>query len=60
MACSRNCNQPAGLFTFITVVDGDFAPGRQSALYKAGRSVKGIPMVLAWAQDDGTTDAGPA
>jgi carboxylesterase type B len=32
---------PAGLFTFIPSVDGDMFPERQSALYKAGRYVKG-------------------
>ena len=35
-------------------------PGRQSALYKGRRSVKGVPMVFGCAQDDEVTDAGPA
>ncbi|KAJ4358621.1 uncharacterized protein N0V89_003205 [Didymosphaeria variabile] len=51
---------PAGLFTFIPSVDGDYFPDRQSVLYKAGRFVKGIPMVFGWTQDDGATNAGPA
>jgi carboxylesterase type B len=32
---------PAGLFTFIPSVDGDFFPDRQSVLYRSGRFVKG-------------------
>lgn len=32
---------PAGLFTFIPSVDDDFFPDRQSALYRAGKFVKG-------------------
>lgn len=32
---------PAGLFTFIPSVDGDFFPDRQSVLYKTGHFVKG-------------------
>ncbi|KAH8900819.1 alpha/beta-hydrolase [Thozetella sp. PMI_491] len=51
---------PMGLFTFIPSVDGDFFPDRQSALYRAGKFATGIPMVLAWTQDDGATQAGPA
>ncbi|KAK6857781.1 carboxylesterase [Apiospora arundinis] len=49
---------PAGLFTFIPSVDDDFIPDRQSALYKAGKFVKGIPMVFGWTHDDGATNAG--
>ncbi|KAJ8119588.1 hypothetical protein ONZ43_g3490 [Nemania bipapillata] len=60
MAYSVANHPPAGLFTFIPSVDDDFIPGRQSELYKAGRFVKGIPMVFGWAQDDGATNAGPA
>ncbi|KAL1613155.1 hypothetical protein SLS60_001387 [Paraconiothyrium brasiliense] len=51
---------PAGLFTFIPSVDGDYFPDRQSVLYKAGKFVKGIPMVFGWTHDDGATNAGPA
>jgi carboxylesterase type B len=32
---------PAGLFTFIPSVDGDFFPDRQSVLYRRGLFVKG-------------------
>lgn len=32
---------PAGLFTFIPSVDGDYFPDRQSILYTAGKFVKG-------------------
>lgn len=32
---------PAGLFTFIPSVDGDFIPDRHTVLYKAGRFTKG-------------------
>lgn len=60
MAYSVNNHPPAGLFTFIPSVDGDFLPERQSSLYKAGRFVKNIPMVFGWTQDDGATNAGPA
>ncbi|KAI0398710.1 Alpha/Beta hydrolase protein, partial [Xylaria palmicola] len=60
MAYSVENHPPAGLFTFIPSFDGDFLLDRQSALYKAGRFVKGIPMVFGWAQDDGATNAGPA
>ncbi|KAK4040644.1 hypothetical protein C8A01DRAFT_15505 [Parachaetomium inaequale] len=51
---------PAGLFTFIPSVDGDLIPDRQTALYKAGKFVKGIPLVYGWTQDDGAMNAGPA
>lgn len=51
---------PQGLFTFIPSIDDDFLPDRQSVLTKAGRFVKGIPMVFGWAQDDGDTNAGAA
>ncbi|KAI1775457.1 alpha/beta-hydrolase [Hypoxylon cercidicola] len=51
---------PAGLFTFIPSVDGDFIPDRHTVLYKAGKFTKGIPMVFGWTQDDGATNAGPA
>lgn len=60
MAYSVNNHPPAGLFTFIPSVDGDFLPERQSALYKAGKFVKGIPIVFGWTQDDGATNTGPA
>ncbi|KAI1271314.1 alpha/beta-hydrolase [Xylaria sp. FL0933] len=60
MAYSIENHPPAGLFTFIPSVDGDFLPERQSVLYKTGRFVKGIPMVFGWTQDDGATNAGPA
>ncbi|KAI0100382.1 alpha/beta-hydrolase [Nemania sp. FL0031] len=60
MAYSVANHPPAGLFTFIPSVDDDFIPGRQSALYKAGKFVKGVPMVFGWAQDDGATSVGPA
>ncbi|ORY56972.1 Alpha/Beta hydrolase protein, partial [Pseudomassariella vexata] len=60
MAYSVNNHPPAGLFTFIPSVDEDFLPERQSVLYKAGKFVKGIPMVFGWTQDDGATNAGPA
>ncbi|KAI2776169.1 Alpha/Beta hydrolase protein [Daldinia loculata] len=60
MEYSINNHPPAGLFTFIPSVDGDFLPDRQSVLYKSGRFVKGIPMVLGWTQDDGATNVGPA
>jgi carboxylesterase type B len=35
---------PAGLFTFIPSVDGDFFPDRQSVLYRSGRLVKGLNL----------------
>lgn len=57
---SQQNHPPLGLFTFIPSVDGDFLPERQSKLYKAGKFVKGIPVVLGWTQDDGATNAGPA
>ncbi|KAJ8130842.1 hypothetical protein O1611_g2784 [Lasiodiplodia mahajangana] len=60
MAYSVANHPPAGLFTFIPSVDDDFIPGRQSTLYKAGKFVKGVPMVFGWTQDDGATNAGPA
>ncbi|KAH6646653.1 Alpha/Beta hydrolase protein [Truncatella angustata] len=60
MAYSINNHPPAGLFTFIPSIDGDFLPDRQSTLYKAGRFVKGVPMVFGWAHDDGATNAGIA
>ncbi|KAI1168912.1 Alpha/Beta hydrolase protein [Nemania serpens] len=59
MAYSVENHPPAGLFTFIPSVDGDFLPERQFTLYKAGKFVKGIPMVFGWVQDDGATNAGP-
>ncbi|KAI1394302.1 alpha/beta-hydrolase [Hypoxylon trugodes] len=59
-AYSVNNHPPGGLFTFIPSIDGDFLPDRQSVLYKAGKFVKGIPMVFGWTQDDGSTNAGPA
>ncbi|XDG09198.1 hypothetical protein ABKA04_008813 [Annulohypoxylon sp. FPYF3050] len=46
---------PAGLFTFIPSVDGDFIPDRHTVLYKAD-----IPLVFGWTQDDGATNVGPA
>lgn len=57
---SQQNHPPLGLFTFIPSVDGDFLPDRQSKLYRAGKFVKGIPIVLGWTQDDGATNAGPA
>ncbi|CCC12658.1 hypothetical protein SMACR_05619 [Sordaria macrospora] len=60
MGYSVENHPPAGLFTFIPSVDGDFIPERQSVLYQSGRVVKGIPTILSWAQDDGATNAGPA
>ncbi|KAI4861913.1 Alpha/Beta hydrolase protein [Hypoxylon rubiginosum] len=60
MEYSVNNHPPAGLFTFIPSVDGDFIPDRQSVLSKTGKFVKGIPMVFGWAQDDGATNAGLA
>lgn len=50
---SQRNHPPLGLFTFIPSVDGDFLPERQSALYRVGKFVKGIPIVLGWTQDDG-------
>ncbi|KAK8012240.1 hypothetical protein PG991_009615 [Apiospora marii] len=58
MAYSIQNHPPAGLFTFIPSVDDDFLPDRQSALYKAGKFVKGVPMVFGWTHDDGATNAG--
>ncbi|GAW12810.1 hypothetical protein ANO14919_021810 [Xylariales sp. No.14919] len=60
MEYSVGNHPPAGLFTFIPSVDGGFLPDRQSTLYKAGKFVKGIPIVFGWVQDDGATNAGPA
>ncbi|KAI1475178.1 alpha/beta-hydrolase [Daldinia eschscholtzii] len=60
MDYSRANHPPAGLFTFIPLVDGDFIPDRHTVLYKAGRFVKDVPMVFGWTQDDGATNAGPA
>jgi carboxylesterase type B len=60
MAYSASNHPPAGLFTFIPSVDDDFLPERQSVLYKAGKFVKGIPMVFGWVQDDGASHAAPA
>lgn len=57
---SQRNHPPLGLFTFIPSVDSDFLPDRQSTLYKAGKFVKGVPLVLGWTQDDGATNAGPA
>lgn len=57
---SQQNRPPLGLFTFIPSIDSDFLPERQSVLYKAGRFVKNIPVVLGWTQDDGATNAGPA
>lgn len=57
---SQQNHPPLGLFTFIPSVDSDFLPDRQSTLYKAGKFVKNIPVVLGWTQDDGATNAGPA
>ncbi|KAL2272312.1 hypothetical protein FJTKL_06957 [Diaporthe vaccinii] len=57
---SQQNHPPLGLFTFIPSVDSDFLPERQSTLYKAGKFVKDIPVVLGWTQDDGATNAGPA
>ncbi|KAF2109765.1 Alpha/Beta hydrolase protein [Lophiotrema nucula] len=51
---------PAGLFTFIPSIDDDLMPERQSVLYRAGKFVKGIPMVFGWTQDDGATNSAPA
>ncbi|RWA10711.1 hypothetical protein EKO27_g4386 [Xylaria grammica] len=45
MEYSVGNHPPAGLFTFIPSVDGDFLPDRQSTLYKAGKFVKGVPIV---------------
>lgn len=60
VAYSQQNHPPLGLFTFIPSIDGDFLPDRQSALYRSGKFVKGIPVVLGWTQDDGATNAGPA
>lgn len=60
VAYSQQNHPPLGLFTFIPSIDGDFLPERQSSLYRAGKFVKGIPIVLGWTQDDGATNAGPA
>jgi carboxylesterase type B len=60
MQYSAANHPPAGLFTFIPSVDGDMFPERPSVLYKAGRFVKGVPIVFGWAQDDGALNAGPA
>lgn len=57
---SQQNRPPLGLFTFIPSIDEDFLPERQSTLYRAGRFVKDIPVVLGWTQDDGATNAGPA
>ncbi|KAI1437621.1 alpha/beta-hydrolase [Xylaria sp. CBS 124048] len=51
---------PAGLFTFIPSVDGDFMPERQSVLYKEGKFVKEVPIVFGYTEDDGATNAGLA
>ncbi|KAF1954079.1 alpha/beta-hydrolase [Byssothecium circinans] len=60
MAYSKENHPPFGLFTFIPSVDDDFIPHRSTALYEAGRFVKGIPIVFGWTQDDGASNAGPA
>ncbi|KAL9617561.1 MAG: hypothetical protein Q9160_007631 [Pyrenula sp. 1 TL-2023] len=51
---------PVGVFTFIPSIDDDFFPDRQSNLYRAGKFVKGIPMIFGWTQDDGAMNTGPA
>ncbi|KAI0159890.1 Alpha/Beta hydrolase protein [Hypoxylon sp. FL1284] len=60
LAYAAENRPPIGLFTFIPSIDDDFIPDRQSVLLKAGKVVKGIPMVTGWAQDDGASHAGPA
>ena len=54
-----NC-PPSGLFTFIPSIDDDFLPERPSKLLRQGKFVKGIRSILAWTQDDGAINAGPA
>lgn len=67
---------PAGLFTFISSVDGDLFGGRPSEVYKTrrvgqgmlwvglldgcGLTGLGIAIVLGWTQDDGAMNVGPA
>ncbi|KAK4201298.1 putative lipase precursor [Triangularia verruculosa] len=57
---SATNHPPLGLFTFIPSVDGDLIPDRQTTLYKAGKFVKGIPLVYGWTLDDGAMSTAPA
>jgi carboxylesterase type B len=52
MAYSRENHPPMGLFTFIPSVDDDFIPGRTTALYEAGRFVKGDCVASTSTIDD--------
>ncbi|KAJ8125137.1 hypothetical protein O1611_g8501 [Lasiodiplodia mahajangana] len=60
MEYSVNNHPPSGIHTFIPSIDGDFMPDRHTVLYKAGKFVKGIPIVYGWSHDDGSGSAIPA
>ncbi|PLB55452.1 alpha/beta-hydrolase [Aspergillus steynii IBT 23096] len=59
VAASRAARPPFGEGFFYPTIDGDFIRDRPSQLMRAGKFVKGIPVIGSWVTNDGAWYASP-
>jgi carboxylesterase type B len=52
VTASRTARPPFGEDFFFPTYDGDFLPDRPSELMRAGKFVKGVPVIASWVTDD--------
>ena len=59
VSAARASRPPFGEGFFYPTVDGDLIPERPSILTRAGRFVKGVPVIASWVTNDGAWYASP-
>ncbi|OGM50678.1 hypothetical protein ABOM_000454 [Aspergillus bombycis] len=60
VTASREARPPFGEGFFFPTVDSDFIRDRPSQLMRAGKFVKGIPVIASWVTNDGAWYAPPS
>lgn len=59
VSMSREARPPFGEGFFYPTYDGDYLPDRPTELMRAGKFVKGIPIITSWVTNDGAWYAPP-
>ncbi|KAJ5083912.1 hypothetical protein NUU61_008491, partial [Penicillium alfredii] len=59
VTAARSSRPPFGEGFFYPTYDGDFIRGRPSELMRAGKFVKGVPVIASWVSNDGAWYASP-
>lgn len=60
VSMSRAARPPFGEGFFYPTYDDDYLPDRPTELMRAGKFVKGIPVIASWVTNDGAWYASPA